>query len=228
MCNFVSFSFSVGPYRRWHFFYRGVSEDLFITDVDPATGLPRSLTGFSTVQLHATARAAAASAHPVVFNGVATWASAANRRIWLPGRGGDYYVSAEYVEVDAFVRLTRAIDASLTVGRERIEGGDATANLLYLKPSGETAGVRVDPGTPFAATGLSGTALPGASWAGAAFAADGPVQQRSTHFGIGLDVRVSSTSGLYLRHRRFRQEDVHFTADRIRGTETTLEFKFFF
>ena len=228
MSRFVAFSSSVGPYRRWNSFYRGVSEDLFISDVDPDTGLPWSRTGFSTVQVHATARAAEKTEHPVVFNGVATWAAAADRRIWLPGRGGDYYVSAAYLEVDAFVRLTRAVDVSLTVGREQIDGGDATANLLYLTPAGETAGVQLAPGTPFAAAGLEGSALPGASWAGGAYAADGPVQQRSRHFGVGLDVRVSANSGLYLRHRRFTQEDAHFTADRIRGTETTLEFKFFF
>ncbi len=228
MSRFVAFASSVGPYRRWNSFYRGVSEDLFITDVDGETGLPRTQTGFSTLQLHATARFAEKTDRPIVLNGVATWAAAADRRIWLPGRGGDYYVSAAYVEVDAFVRLTRAIDASFTLGRERIEGGDATANLLYLKPSGETAGVRVEPGTPFAATGLAGSALPGASWAGGAFAAEGPVLQRSTHLGVGLDLKVSATSGLYLRHRRFAQTDDHFTADRIRGTETTVEFKFFF
>jgi len=228
MSRFVAFASSVGPYRRWSSFYRGVSEDLFITEVDPATGLPRTLTGFSTVQLHATSRFAEKTEHPVVLNGVATWAAAADRRIWLPGRGGDYYVSAVYMELDAFVRLTRAIDASFTFGRERIEGGDATANLLYLKPSGETAGARLEPGTPFASTGLSGTALPGASWAGAAFAANGAVLQRSAHVGVGLDLKVSATSGLYIRHRRFAQTDDHFTADRIRGTETTVEFKFFF
>jgi len=228
LSRFVAFSQAVGPYRRWNSFYRGVSEDMFITEVDEETGLPRNPAGFSTVQLHATARAAERTAHPVVLNGVATWAAAADRRIWLPGRGGTYYASAAYVEVDVFVRLTRAVDASVTWGREQIQGGDATANLLYIKPSGETAGVRVEPGTTFDDTGLAGTPLPGASWAGGAFAADGPVDQRSAHLGFGLDLRVSSNSGLYVRHRRFRQTDAHFTADDIRGTETTLEFKFFF
>ncbi|MEM9023464.1 MAG: hypothetical protein AAGB22_06965, partial [Bacteroidota bacterium] len=55
-----------------------------------------------------------------------------------------------------------------------------------------------------------------------------PVNQTSTHIGLGLDMIFSETTGLYIRHRRFTQKDDSFTLDDIKGNETTIEFKIFF
>jgi hypothetical protein len=55
-----------------------------------------------------------------------------------------------------------------------------------------------------------------------------PVNQQSTLYGIGLDVKLNDNLNLYMRHRLFSQKDKSFTKDRIEGTETSIELKLFF
>ena len=80
----------------------------------------------------------------------------------------------------------------------------------------------------FDSYGLDGTPIAGSNYAGTTTAAAGPIDQRSTSFGVGLDVRLSKSSGLYIRHKRFTQKDENFVQDDISGTETTIELKVFF
>ncbi len=55
-----------------------------------------------------------------------------------------------------------------------------------------------------------------------------PVNQQSTLFGLGLDVKLNENLNLYMRHRLFSQKDKSFTKDHIEGTESSIELKLFF
>jgi len=54
------------------------------------------------------------------------------------------------------------------------------------------------------------------------------VDQTGYGYGLGLDYDFSSRAGLYLRNRWFYQNDIHFTLDHFKGTESTVELKIFF
>jgi hypothetical protein len=55
-----------------------------------------------------------------------------------------------------------------------------------------------------------------------------PINQEDHGYGAGIDYAFSKNGGVYLRHRWFSHNDVHFTRDRFRGQETSLEVKIFF
>lgn len=55
-----------------------------------------------------------------------------------------------------------------------------------------------------------------------------PLNQKSRHVGLGMDVKLSENAGLFVRHRRFRQQGESFVLDDIKGNETTVELKIFF
>lgn len=228
LSRFVPFTQGLGPYRRWNSFYRGVSEDVFITDVDPTTGLPATRTAFNMLQVHMKQRLGHGSKHPALLNYVVSAGSVADRWTPVPVVDSTAYLRAHYHELDAMVRWNEAVDLAFFVGWEQIRGNHQLNNLYYLNDAGVTQGARLEAGAAFAGSGLDGTAIPGASYAGAAFAATGSVDQRSWHWGAGFDVRISNQAGLYVRHHRFAQEDVHFTEDRIGGSETSVELKIFF
>jgi hypothetical protein len=228
MSRFVPFTQNMGPYRRWNSFYRGVSEDVFITDLDPETGLPSSLTSFNMVQLHLKQLVGGGTRHPALLNYVLSAGSVADRWTPVPVWDSTAYLRAHYHELDAMVRWSEGLDLAFFAGWEQIRGNHQLNNLYYLDAEGVTRGARLEPGQAFAGSGLAGTAIPGAAYAGAAFAAEGSVDQQSWHWGAGLDVRISSQAGLYIRHHWFTQQDQNFTEDRITGSETSVELKIFF
>ncbi len=55
-----------------------------------------------------------------------------------------------------------------------------------------------------------------------------PLNQTSTLMGFGLDMILSNSTGLFIRHRRFTQSGDSFIQDDIQGHETTVELKIFF
>jgi hypothetical protein len=228
LSRFVPFTQNMGPYRRWNSFYRGVSEDVFITDLDPATGLPATLTSFNMVQLHLKQRLGHESKHPALLNYVLSAGSVADRWTPVPIFDSSAYLRAHYHELDAMVRWNESVDLSFFGGWEQIRGNHQLNNLYYLDGNGVTRGARLEPGAAFVGSGLQGTAIPGASYAGAAYAAEGSVHQNAWHWGAGVDIRISNQAGLYIRHHWFQQQDQNFTEDRIAGTETSVELKIFF
>ena len=55
-----------------------------------------------------------------------------------------------------------------------------------------------------------------------------PVNQQSTMYGLGLDIKLNDNMNMYMRHRIFSQKDQSFTKDHIEGTESSIELKLFF
>ncbi len=55
-----------------------------------------------------------------------------------------------------------------------------------------------------------------------------PINQIGQGYGLGLDYNFHSGASIHLRHRWFNHEDKHFTQDKFRGNEMTVEFKVFF
>lgn len=56
----------------------------------------------------------------------------------------------------------------------------------------------------------------------------GSINQTGYSYGFGIDYDFLPSAGIHLRHKYFSQKDANFTLDKFNGTETTLEFKYFF
>jgi opacity protein-like surface antigen len=55
-----------------------------------------------------------------------------------------------------------------------------------------------------------------------------PKNQIGWSYSIGLDLQLAKNTGLYLRHRWMKYQDLNFSLDHYQGTETTVELKIFF
>ncbi|MCH2199690.1 MAG: hypothetical protein MK081_13000 [Flavobacteriales bacterium] len=227
LSRFAPFAQQIGPYGRWSAFYRGVAEDVFITHVD-SLGLPQSLLGFNTLQYQIKQRVDVLD-HPIylLYNGMS--GSVGDGLSLLPIFNDEAYLRTNYHEFDFITPIRDWLDLSVGVGLETIKGNDRTNNIYYRDLNGNLAGATVeDISGDFDSYGLDGTPIAGSNYPGTTTAAAGPIDQRSTSFGVGLDVRLSKSSGLYIRHKRFTQKDENFVQDDISGTETTIELKVFF
>ncbi|MDG1260274.1 MAG: hypothetical protein P8H59_06555 [Flavobacteriales bacterium] len=221
LSRFAPFATGVGPYRRWTSFYRGVAEELFITDVD-TTGLPMSKIHFNTVQLQFKQRMMLKDKALYLLY-IGTYGSAADKFSVLPIFDDGAYLRTSYSEFDLIYDLSKTFDVSLAFGLERIQGNSQTNNIYYLDDSGALAGATITEDEL-----IDGTYIPAASYEGASTPSLTFVNQKSRMIGAGVDVKLSPHSGLYIRHRRFWQKDDGFTADDIEGTETTIELKVYF
>lgn len=226
--RFVTFSNNVGPYARWTSFFRGVAENIYITDLDTA-GMPQALTTFNTFQVHAK-QLIRIPDHTTFVQYIGSYGSAADHFSVLPDLSDDSYLRTMYHELDFIMQLSHIFDITLSGGLEHIWGNDQTNNIYYLDENGQTQGANVEyqEGLTFQQYGINGTMIPGANYAGATTPAQGYLDQHSWHAGIGLDVRINEQTGLYIRHRQFRQKDKNFEADDIRGHETNVELKIYF
>lgn len=74
--------------------------------------------------------------------------------------------------------------------------------------------------------GYSGSDSLAVNFITAPFRPDGlPINQTGHSFGVGLDLDITETSGLYLRQKWFTHRDENFVLDRFKGWEFTAEFK---
>lgn len=56
----------------------------------------------------------------------------------------------------------------------------------------------------------------------------GHLDQRGHGYGFGLDFDIMKNAGMYVRHRWMEQNDPNFSEDKFKGTETTIELKYYF
>lgn len=54
------------------------------------------------------------------------------------------------------------------------------------------------------------------------------INQTGKSLGFGIDYEFIANAGIHLRHKWFDHKDENFRLDKFNGTETTLEFKYFF
>lgn len=224
--RFITFTNNTGPYGRWTSFFRGVSEDVFVTKVNEE-GVYDDVLTFNTFQVQLK-QAFAISGLPGFLFYVGSFGSASSEMQWVPAFNDKAYLRTHYHEIDGFLELTPWLDVALTYGIERIQANDQTNTIYYLDPEGNIQGANVEyqEGLTFEQYGIpDATPIPGAEYSGAAVPAQGYLNQNSTVFGAGLDVSISETAGLYFRHRRFRQLDENFGADDYTGSETTVELR---
>jgi hypothetical protein len=55
-----------------------------------------------------------------------------------------------------------------------------------------------------------------------------PKDQEGLSYGIGLDIQLAKSTGLYIRQRWMTYQDYNFSLDKYSGMETTVELKIFF
>lgn len=228
MSRFVPFSSGVGPYQRWTSFFRGVAEDVFITDLDE-DGLPLSKTTFNMFQIHLKQRINEGR-FPVYGFYVGSFGSASPEFSVIPEFSDNAYLRTHYHEFDIAIGLSEMFDVVFSYGLETIRGNHQTNNLYYFDDNGVLAGANVEfvEGNTLEQYGLSGSTIPGADYAGAAYPAPTTLNQESTHVGFGLDVNANDKTGIYIRHRRFTQNDNGFGGDNIKGHDTSVELKIYF
>lgn len=225
MSRFITFTNDTGPYKRWTSYFRGVSEAVFITDVDEG-GLAPGLLTYNTLQVQLKQRVRFSELPTYIFY-VGSVGSASPKFKWVPAFNDKAYLRTQYHELDLFTGINSWLDLCFTVGLERIRANHQTNNIYYLDDNGVVQGAQREyvEGATFGEYGLPGTQIPGANYSGAAYPALTYLTQNSHLFGAGFDVKVSENAGLYVRHRRFQQKDEGFAQDDIKGSETTIELR---
>ncbi len=223
--RFITFTNNTGPYRRWTSFFRGVSESVFITDVDEE-GLPPELLTFNSLQVQLKQRVRWSKLPTYIFY-VGSLGSATDDLQMVPAFNDKAYLRTQYHELDVFMSPKSWLDLVFTFGLERIQAGDRTNNIYYIDQDGNLAGAYREyvEGQSFGQYGIPGTQIAGSNYSGAATPAQGFVNQTSTLFGAGFDINISEQAGLYVRHRRFHQLDENYGEDDIQGSETTVELR---
>ena len=114
-----------GPYNRKLSFFRGVSEIVQTTDLDPATGLARNRKYFNTLDLQAKLNTNLFSKslyffYLGYFGGVTQQAKA------IPTYDKDAYLSVQYHEFDMYYQLLPKFILAGYFGYERAKGGQYT------------------------------------------------------------------------------------------------------
>jgi hypothetical protein len=228
LSRLVLFSSGVGPYQRWNSFFRGVSEELFITDLDE-DGLPKSLTTFNMLQVHLKQRVTAGKI-PVYAFYVGSFGSAGDSFKPIPEFSDAAYLRTHAHQFDVTIGVTPLFDVVLSYGLERIMANNRTNTIYYIDEDGALAGANLEyvEGQVFSDYPIAGTQIPGANYSGAAFPSTSPIDQTSTHIGFGLDINSGEKTGVYIRHRRFTQVDDGFGGDNITGHDTSVELKIYF
>ena len=123
--RFVPFVNNVGSYGRWNSFFRGVSETIFITDLD-TNGLPFTRNGFNTLQLQAVQKISVGK-RAIYVTYLGSLGSAQDKLSPIPIFTDNAYLRAHYHELDAYFELTEWLNAIVSFGRERIRGNDQTS-----------------------------------------------------------------------------------------------------
>ena len=226
--RFITFTNDTGPYKRWTSYFRGVSEAIYITDVDDEGLAPSALT-YNSLQVQLKQRVHLFELPTYLFY-VGSVGSASSEFGVVPAFNDKAYLRTQYHELDLFTGVNSWLDLCFTVGLESIQANHQTNNIYYLDENGVVQGAQREfvEGATFGEYGIPGTQIPGSNYSGAAYPAQGFLTQNSSLFGAGFDVKVSENAGLYVRHRRFKQLDSNYSEDDIKGSETTIELRIHF
>ena len=214
------FSTGYGPYGHLNSFYRGVYENVAVTDsllVDSIFSESGKLIKvnplfdkfYSSSDLHLKYKTTLFNKDLYLFS-LSNYNTAQDFNSILPALSEEAFIRQFNHQLDACYSLSKRISLVLKHGLERVIASGST---------------ELDVEDPFPAGDYSGQVPgwdPGIINHTPSFK---PRNQTGTLFGFGFDIQLHDGAFLFLRHTRFNYKDKNFAETNIKGSETTLELK---
>jgi hypothetical protein len=200
------FSTGYGPYGQLNSFYRGVYENVNITDslLIDSLGNPLFDKFYSSSDLHIKYKTKVFKRDIYLFS-LTNFNTAQDFFSVLPANSKDAFIRQFNHQFDVCYSLSKRVSLVLKHGYEHVITNNSTDLDNY------------DP-FPIDATGQDlGVQNYSPSYK--------PRNQKGNLFGFGFDVKIRDGAFLFLRHTQFKFKDKNFAETNIKGSETSLEIK---
>ena len=193
-----------GPYNALNSTYRGVFENVNISDTT-ATGLANFKKFFNTIEFQAKYNNKIFGKNYYIFSLTRLNSCQKNLKA-LPQIGEQALISQLSEEIDFSIELSENTVLALSYGIEKILGNTSTD----IGDSPEATSTN----SFFERLGLDNL-----------FRYTNARNQKNTFFGFGLDYKIGQNAMVFLRHNRYRYFDPNFIENHLKGWETMLELK---
>ena len=193
-----------GPYNALNSTYRGVFENVNISDTT-ATGLANFKKFFNTIEFQAKYNNKIFGKNYYIFSLTRLNSCQKNLKA-LPQIGEQALISQLSEEIDLSIELSDNTVLALSYGIEKILG-NASTDIGDSPEATSTNGF-------FERLGLDNL-----------FRYTNARNQKNTFFGFGLDYKIGQNAMVFLRHNRYRYFDPNFIENHLKGWETMLELK---
>ena len=193
-----------GPYNALNSTYRGVFENVNISDTT-ATGLANFKKFFNTIEFQAKYNNKIFGKNYYIFSLTRLNSCQKNLKA-LPQLGEQALISQLSEEIDISIDMSTNTTLVLSYGIEKILGNASTD----IGDSPEATSTN----SFFERLGLDNL-----------FRYTNARNQKNTFFGFGLDYKIGQNAMIFLRHNRYRYFDPNFIENHLKGWETMLELK---
>ena len=193
-----------GPYNALNSTYRGVFENVNISDTT-ATGIANFKKFFNTIEFQAKYNNKIFGKNYYIFS-LTRLNSCQKNLNALPQIGEQALISQLSEEIDLSIELSKNTVLALSYGIEKILGNASTD----IGDSPEATSTN----SFFERLGLDNL-----------FRYTNARNQKNTFFGFGLDYKIGQNAMIFLRHNRYRYFDPNFIENHLKGWETMLELK---
>ena len=193
-----------GPYNALNSTYRGVFENVNISDTT-ATGLANFKKFFNTIEFQAKYHNKIFGKNYYIFS-LTRLNSCQKNLNALPQVGEQALISQLSEEIDLSIDMSTNTTLVLSFGIEKILGNASTD----VGDSQEASASN----TFFERWGLENL-----------FRYTNARNQKNTFFGFGLDYQIGQNAMIFFRHNRYRYFDPNFIENHLKGWETMLELK---
>jgi hypothetical protein len=193
-----------GPYNALNSTYRGVFENVNISDTT-ATGLANFKKFFNTIEFQAKYNNKIFGKNYYIFSLTRLNSCQKNLKA-LPQIGEQALISQLSEEIDLSIELSENTTLALSYGIEKILGNAFTD----IGDSPEATSTN----SFFERLGLDNL-----------FRYTNARNQKNTLIGFGLDYKIGQNAMVFFRHNRYRYFDPNFIKNHLKGWETMLELK---
>tara|TARA_Y100000385_G_scaffold270443_1_gene309492 strand:- start:1053 stop:2945 length:1893 start_codon:yes stop_codon:yes gene_type:complete len=193
-----------GPYNALNSTYRGVFENVNISDTT-ATGLANFKKFFNTIEFQAKYNNKIFGKNYYIFSLTRLNSCQKNLKA-LPQIGEQALISQLSEEIDLSIELSENTTLALSYGIEKILGNAFTD--IGDNPEATSTN------SFFERLGLDNL-----------FRYTNARNQKNTFFGFGLDYKIGQNAMVFFRHNRYRYFDPNFIKNHLKGWETMLELK---
>ena len=193
-----------GPYNALNSTYRGVFENVNISDTTD-TGLANFKKFFNTIEFQAKYNNKIFGKNYYIFSLTRLNSCQKNLKA-LPQIGEQALISQLSEEIDFSIELSENTVLALSYGIEKILGNASTD----IGDSPEATSTN----SFFERLGLENL-----------YRYTNARNQKNTFFGFGLDYKIGQNAMVFFRHNRYRYFDPNFIENHLKGWETMLELK---
>ena len=194
-----------GPYNALNSTYRGIFENVNISDVT-ANGLANFKKFFNTAEFQAKYSNKIFGKNYYIFS--LTRLNTCRKELnLLPKLGSQTLITQLSEEIDVSIELSKKAVLVLSYGIEKILGNASTD--IGDNPAEATA-----TNTFFENLGLENL-----------YRYTNSRNQKNTFFGLGLDYKIGDNAMLFFRYNKYRYFDPNFIDNHLKGWETMLELK---